>query len=126
MSYQYYDIDVRARWKVKLHIWPSGVRFIAPGRITTMHEIRTLHEALSSGECRWVAMSQSEITALTSQLKHNPVVKTRKPRKRKTIDEVPNSSNGAGIQPAARKRRRTAAAKSRATIEGDEENEAVG
>lgn len=124
MSYRYYDTDIRARWKVKLHVWPFGVRFIAPGQITTMGEIRILHEALSNGECRWVSMSQSEISELATQLKETPVVKTRKSRKRKT-NENPDGDNGAEIQPVARRRRRTTTTKSRAMIEGDERSGAV-
>lgn len=122
MSYRYYDIDIRTRWKVELRGWPSSVQFIAPGNIQTMHEIRALHGALSSGECKWVQMSQSQISELANRLNKNPIVKTRKSRKK--ANNNPDSSNGAETQATTRKRRKTTA-KSRARIEGDEETDTV-
>jgi hypothetical protein len=118
MSYRYYKVDICARWKVKLRGWPRGVDFVAPGHIGKMHEIRILHEVLSSGECRWVPMSPLEISELASELKENPVVKTRKSRKRKA-KENQDGEDGVESQAVARKKKK-AAAKSRAVIEGDE------
>lgn len=115
MSYRYYDINIRGRWKVQLRGWLLGVKFVAPGNITTMHEIRTLHGALSNGECRWVSMSASESAALANNLKQHPVVKTRKSRKRKDQENV-NVDGGDGAQPVASKRRKRST-KSWATIE---------
>lgn len=119
MSYRYYDTDIRARWKVELRRWPSSVRFVAPGNISIMHEIHTLHGALSSGECKWVQMSPAQVGELANQLKETPVVKTRKPRKRKT-NENTDPNNEAETSTAGRKRRRVTA-KSRAMVEGDGE-----
>ncbi|EKM77184.1 hypothetical protein AGABI1DRAFT_11786, partial [Agaricus bisporus var. burnettii JB137-S8] len=61
MNYKYYDVDIRSRYGVQLRGWPNGVRFVAPGNLTTMYEVRSLHDALVSGSCCWVPMTQQEI-----------------------------------------------------------------
>lgn len=110
MSYRYYDTDIRARWKVQLRGWPLNDKFVAPGNITVMYEIRKLQHALFTGECRWVAMTPGETAALAAKLNENPVVKTRKPRKRKSKE---NTSEGQGedVQQGTSKRTRRSRAR---------------
>jgi hypothetical protein len=112
MSYQYYETDVRSRYKVQLRGWPTGVRFVAPGKITTLFEIRTLHDALHSGSCFWTSMSPQESADLSRQLGEQPVAKKRKPRK--TRDE-----NRKGGHPQGK--RRDKGCKSAPIVESDGE-----
>lgn len=103
MSYRYYDIDIHERWKVQLRGWPIKDKFVAPENITTMHEIRILHEALKKGECQWVQMTQEESTALATSLKENPIVKTRKSRKKRGNE---NTNEGEETQAETSKKKR--------------------
>jgi hypothetical protein len=81
MSYQYYDTDIRSRYKVTLRGWPKNVRFVAPWKITTLYEIRLLHDALHSGGCFWALMSPQELADLSKQLDDQPVIRKRRGRK---------------------------------------------
>ena len=57
MSYANYDNAIRTDLKVQLRGWLIGIKFATPSSIGTMGEIKTLHEALKTGECTWVAMN---------------------------------------------------------------------
>ncbi|KAJ3558555.1 hypothetical protein NP233_g11488 [Leucocoprinus birnbaumii] len=119
MSYQYYETDIQARYDVELKGWPEMIEFRAPGKITTMYEIRTLHAALCSGQCYWKVMAQGAVAALAKKLQQNPVKKTRQSRKRKNDENVAPAGNAEGDKEGS-KRKRRAAPKSRAMVGDDE------
>ncbi|KAJ3562349.1 hypothetical protein NP233_g9629 [Leucocoprinus birnbaumii] len=98
MSYQYYETDIQSCYSVELKGWPEGINFKAPGKITTMYEIRTLHTVLCS--------------------EANPIKKTRQPRKHKNDENTPPSMGEAGNN-EARKRRKKAAPKSCPIVEDE-------
>ncbi|KAJ3574326.1 hypothetical protein NP233_g1839 [Leucocoprinus birnbaumii] len=116
MSYAYYKTDIKARYNVELKGWPDVVLFRAPGKITTMFEIRALHAALLSGQCYWKVMPQGAVDMLTKKLMANPVRRTRKSRKRANDENAPPSGNVGG-----RGRGKKGNYKSREIIEEDDE-----
>ena len=75
MSYANYNNVIRTDLKVQLRGWPIGIKFATPSSIGTMGEIKTLHGALKTGECTWVAMNQSEQVDLAGKQKDIPAKK---------------------------------------------------
>ena len=75
MSYANYNNAICTDLKVQLQEWPIGIKFATPSSISTMGEIKTLHRALNTGECTWVAMNRSEQVDLAGKQKGIPAKK---------------------------------------------------
>ena len=58
MSYTRYNIDIVEKLHVKLVGWPAGIPFASPSLISTVGDVKILHEALKTQECKWVSLSQ--------------------------------------------------------------------
>lgn len=110
MSYTEYDAKIRVKYHVELRGWPLGVRWGTPSSIGAVDDIRSLREALVSGECRWVRMSRTAQETLAQQATEVPP-KQRKTRsdkgkkrapKRKVTDE--NEPEGVEIRQKRAKR----------------------
>ncbi|KAF8219706.1 hypothetical protein L208DRAFT_1210884, partial [Tricholoma matsutake] len=59
MSYVKYEQDIVVKYKVELCGWPTMIKFDNPSEISTVNNIRKLHQALQAGECKWLAMKEA-------------------------------------------------------------------
>ncbi|KAF8344691.1 hypothetical protein F5887DRAFT_850888, partial [Amanita rubescens] len=62
MNYQNYDKSIVLKYKVKLDGWPVNIKFANPSDISTVDEIRSLRQALQTGNCHWVRLSEAQYT----------------------------------------------------------------
>ena len=69
MNYMNYDIAIVEKHNVELVGWPKAIPFANPSMIGTVGEIRILREALTSGECKWVAQSKRQQATHAAMLK---------------------------------------------------------
>ena len=90
MNYENYEGKIVERYGVALQGWPCG-EIRNPSKVGSHQEVTKLLEALKSGECRWVTLSDEEIaqrkaTNKAHQARGETVYKSRKegPRKRKS------------------------------------------
>ena len=60
MNYDNYEEKVIQRLKVKLVGWPFE-KVVSPAKLYTIGELRTLRDALKSGACAWVWLSNQEL-----------------------------------------------------------------
>ena len=60
MNYNNYEEKVIQRLKVKLVGWPFE-KVVSPIKLYTIGELRTLRDALQSGACAWVQLSNQEL-----------------------------------------------------------------
>ena len=140
MHYVNYEDAIVQRHGVKLVGWTYS-RFINPADINGVADIWTLRDALRSGACHWIRLSNQELQDRKADVearreRGEVVAKKRKERsdkgmKRKrhtTTDE--NDPDGGGNGAELAKKRRTAKTlaqrippKSRAIIEDDEDEE---
>ncbi|KAF8808962.1 hypothetical protein BYT27DRAFT_7222761 [Phlegmacium glaucopus] len=92
-------LHIMQRYQIKLVGWTFGLKIISPHNIHTIDDLRLLLEALCSGSCHWVHMSQVEMTkheADYARRKANGevVVKKRKQRSDNGIVKGPWSKPG--------------------------------
>ena len=69
MSYRHYDLDIIVKHKVMLVGWPPGFSFTNPSSISTMDQIKSLHDALKVGDCHWVKMTKRQQEVHAQELK---------------------------------------------------------
>jgi hypothetical protein len=85
MNYINYETAIVQSHGVKLIGFPL-VRFVNPSEVTNITDMRRLRNALRSGECKWVRLSQAELDAHAEALevrrKDGEVV--GKPRKKRS------------------------------------------
>jgi hypothetical protein len=85
MNYVNYEIAIVQGHGVKLIGFPLE-RFVNPSELTNITDMRRLRNALRSGECKWVRLSQAELDAhaegLEVRRKDGEVV--GKPRKKRS------------------------------------------
>ncbi|KAG6823960.1 hypothetical protein H0H92_008452 [Tricholoma furcatifolium] len=91
MSYENYETHIVQQHGVHLRGWPAGLKRQSPSKITNMEDARSLHSALTSGECLWVKLTRQEKEA----------------RARKVQEKVANGE----IAPKTRKKRSDAGKK---------------
>ena len=106
MNYANYNTAIVQVHGVKLAGFPLE-RFVNPSEVTNITDMRRLRNALRSGECKWVRLSQAELDAhaedLEARRKDGEVV--GKPRKKRS---------DAGVLRGKRKR---------VDMDGDKENQ---
>ncbi|KAF6751974.1 hypothetical protein DFP72DRAFT_1070675 [Ephemerocybe angulata] len=124
MNYKNYDAEIRAKYKVQLRGWPLAVKFAAPSSIGGTEDLRALNQALISGECRWVKMSEKEVAAVEKVLK-NQGPKVKAPRSDKGVPRKRKAGNQ--LEGSTKKKSRKAASmmppKSKETISDSEDDE---
>jgi hypothetical protein len=90
MNYDNYELKIVERHGVALEGWPSG-RVQNPGKVGGRRDIMRLFDALSSGSCHWVVLTEQQID---KRKKHNQeredrgetVYKARRAHTKKTKD----------------------------------------
>jgi hypothetical protein len=60
MNYERYIKAVVLGYGCALIGWPQSVNFISPTNISTVDEMRTLHDTLRDGTCRWKVLNAAE------------------------------------------------------------------
>lgn len=111
MSYEKYKRDVQLAHKVRLKAWPLKGVVQSPYHITSISDVRLLHEALKAGECRWVDMTSTECDDLKRELKGQaPKSRKQGKGKRKRSENIENEGPGdeAPTRKKARRGRKTA------------------
>ena len=83
MLYTRYDIDIVEKLHVKLVSWPVGIPFVSPSPIGTVGDVKILHEALQTQECKWVSLSQRQHEEHSAKLAAMTVAGTQSIKKRK-------------------------------------------
>ncbi|TEB31940.1 hypothetical protein FA13DRAFT_1791234 [Coprinellus micaceus] len=141
MSYKNYTSDIQLRYGVQINqSWPRSVRFSKPDSNSSIAELEILHKALSEpdleGGCKWVKLTQEELTKLaettapTKRKTRSDKDKKRKKRVSHSSDEESDASKErAGKKTKTQKKKNSAqkqlppAPKSREVISDSEEEE---
>jgi hypothetical protein len=120
-----YHRSICLRTGYELVGWPVGITRRSPSKITTMDEIMSLHEALTSRECRWEKMSATRVAELKERMSGQPQKKrsTRAdkgvPRGKRKVSQVGPES--ALAKRAQKKLRAMLPPKSKETIDSSDE-----
>jgi hypothetical protein len=133
MNYFNYDIKIVSELGRKLVGWPAKVKFANPSEIGTVSEIRTLRDALRSGECHWVKLTKSQIEGHKADLESRreagqTVGKPRKKRsdagtKRKRPSENQENEEPEAGPPTNRTKKSKGKQKSVAFIESSDDSD---
>ncbi|KAF9035949.1 hypothetical protein BJ165DRAFT_1313843, partial [Panaeolus papilionaceus] len=67
MNYKNYEEQIVSKLGVKLVGW-TYKQFVSPSEITGVDDLRTLHEALTTGACHWVRLSKAQLAAHAKDL----------------------------------------------------------
>jgi hypothetical protein len=95
MNYANYEDSIMQTRKVKIVGWPASICFASPSTISTVKDMRTLHDGWLSGSIRWVRMNSTEVKAHAEDLQRRceDGQTIGKKRKRRTHKKRPATSN---------------------------------
>lgn len=69
MNYVNYETAIVEKYKVELAGWPQMILFANPSAIGMVEEIRTLRNALKTGETKWIVQGKRKQAAHAEMLK---------------------------------------------------------
>ncbi|KAI0052972.1 hypothetical protein FA95DRAFT_1568927 [Auriscalpium vulgare] len=81
MNYDDYDNVIVAARRVMLVGWPAEIPFCKPGALSRVDELRTLRDAVQTGACKWVRLTNRQVTEHLKSQKAKGTAPEKRPRK---------------------------------------------
>lgn len=67
MNYKNYDMQIIQKYVVELVGW-TYKKMISPSEISTVDDVRALHNALRNGTCHWIRLTRAEVTKYAKEI----------------------------------------------------------